>query len=216
MDDIRPFRIAIPDADLDDLRERLRRTRWLERECVGDWSQGVPLDYVRELAEYWGDGCDWRTREERLNRFDQFVTEVDGLDIHFIHRRSPNPNAIPLVMTHGWPGSIAEFTKVIEPLSRDFHVVCPSLPGYGFSGKPAATGWTIQRIAAAWGHPDDTAGLWTLRGPGRRLGCCGHHADRPERLGCIGIHPSTCRSRFRPDRSTTRRRPRRRPCRRSL
>ena len=150
MADIRPFRIEVPDADLTDLRDRLRRTRWPERECVDDWSQGIPLDYTRELARYWAEEYDWREREARLNGFEQFVTEVDGLDIHFVHRRSANPDAFPLVITHGWPGSIVEFTKVIEPLARDFHVVCPALPGYGFSGKPAATGWTVERIAAAW------------------------------------------------------------------
>ena len=150
MTDIRPFRVAVPDEDLADLRDRLRRTRWPERECVEDWSQGIPLDYTRELAGYWADEYDWRAREAHLNRFDQFVTEIDGLDIHFIHQRSARPDALPLLITHGWPGSIAEFGKVIEPLTQDFHVVCPSLPGYGFSGKPASTGWNVQRIARAW------------------------------------------------------------------
>jgi pimeloyl-ACP methyl ester carboxylesterase len=150
MDDIRPFRIAIPDADLDDLRKRLRDTRWPERECVGDWSQGIPLDYTRELVAHWAEDYDWRARERRLNTFDQYLTELDGLDIHFIHQRSPNPDALPLIITHGWPGSVVEFSKVIGPLTEDFHVVCPALPGYGFSGKPAATGWTVERIAAAW------------------------------------------------------------------
>ena len=150
MADIRPFRIQVPEEDLTDLRRRLHATRWPDRECVGDWSQGIPLDYTRELAAYWADDYDWREREERLNRFDQFVTEIDGLDIHFIHQRSANPDALPLVMTHGWPGSIAEFTKVIEPLTQDFHVICPTLPGYGFSGKPPSTGWNVQRIASAW------------------------------------------------------------------
>ncbi|MBS9536045.1 epoxide hydrolase [Mycobacterium sp. M1] len=160
MAEVAPFRIAIPDADLLDLRRRLHATRWPEPECVDDWSQGVPLGYTRDLAAYWADGYDWRAREALLNRFDQFVTEIDGLDIHFIHRRSPHPGAFPLVITHGWPGSIVEFHKVIEPLTDPtrsggraedaFHVVCPSLPGYGFSGKPARTGWGVERIAAAW------------------------------------------------------------------
>lgn len=150
MGDIRPFRIAIADEDLADLRDRLHRTRWPERECVPDWSQGIPLDYTRELARYWADDYDWRQREARLNSFDQYLTEIDGLDIHFIHQRSRNPDALPLVITHGWPGSIVEFTKVIGPLTEDFHVVCPSLPGYGFSGKPTAAGWTVERIAVAW------------------------------------------------------------------
>lgn len=150
MADVRPFRIRVRDADLADLRERLHRTRWPDRECVGDWSQGMPLGYTRELAAYWADDYDWRSREERLNRFDQFVTEIDGCDIHFIHQRSADPDALALVITHGWPGSVVEFMNVIGPLSRHFHVVCPSLPGFGFSGKPTATGWTVERIAAAW------------------------------------------------------------------
>jgi len=147
---ITPFRIAVPDDVLDDLRQRLARTRWPERECVDDWSQGIPLDYTRELAAYWADGYDWRVREAALNRFDQFTTDVDGLEIHFIHQRSRRDDAFPLIITHGWPGSMVEFHKVIEPLAEDFHVVCPSLPGYGFSGKPTNTGWGVQKVAAAW------------------------------------------------------------------
>jgi pimeloyl-ACP methyl ester carboxylesterase len=157
---INPFRIAISDDDLDDLRQRLSRTRWPERECVNDWSQGIPLDYTRELGSYWADEYDWRTREAALNRFSQFTTEIDGLEIHFIHQRSPHDDAFPLILTHGWPGSIAEFAKVIAPLTDPtahggraedaFHIVCPSLPGYGFSGKPTSTGWGIERIAQAW------------------------------------------------------------------
>jgi pimeloyl-ACP methyl ester carboxylesterase len=147
---ITPFRIAVSDDDLDDLRQRLARTRWPERECVDDWSQGIPLDYARELAAYWADGYDWRAREASLNRFDQFTTEIDGLDIHFIHQRSPHDDAFPLIITHGWPGSIVEFHKVIEPLTETFHVVCPSLPGYGFSGKPTRTGWGVEKVAEAW------------------------------------------------------------------
>jgi epoxide hydrolase len=160
MTEIRPFRIAVADDDLEDLRQRLARTRWPERECVPDWSQGIPLDYTREIATYWADTYDWRTREAALNRFDQFTTAIDGLDIHFIHQRSPHRDALPLVITHGWPGSIVEFHKVIEPLTDPtghgghaedaFHVVCPSLPGYGFSGKPAATGWGVGKVAEAW------------------------------------------------------------------
>ena len=147
---IRPFCIEVPNGDLTDLRDRLHRTRWPERECVTDWSQGIPLDYVQELTRYWAEDYDWRAREARLNAFEQFVTEIDGLDIHFIHRRSANPAALPLIITHGWPGSIAEFARVIAPLAEDFHVVCPSLPGYGFSGKPTAAGWNVPRIARAW------------------------------------------------------------------
>jgi pimeloyl-ACP methyl ester carboxylesterase len=158
--DITPFRIAVPDADLDDLRARLRHTRWPEAETVDDWSQGVPLAYAQELCAYWADTYDWRATEARLNAYDQFRTDVDGLGIHFMHVRSPHDGALPLVMTHGWPGSIVEFHKVIGPLSDPtahggdaadaFHVVCPSLPGYGFSAKPTSTGWGVERIASAW------------------------------------------------------------------
>ena len=160
MGQVNPFRISLPDTDLADLKERLARTRWPEPECVDDWSQGIPLDYTRELARYWADEYDWRAREAALNRFDQFTTEIDGLDIHFIHQRSPHDDAFPLVITHGWPGSIVEFHKVSEPLTNPtahggraqdaFHVVCPSLPGYGFSGKPSKTGWGVGKIAEAW------------------------------------------------------------------
>ncbi|WP_193044179.1 epoxide hydrolase family protein [Mycolicibacterium baixiangningiae] len=151
MSAVTPFRIAVPDAVLADLTARLANTRWPEAECVDDWSQGIPLAYTRELAGYWARGYDWRAREAALNRFDQFTTEIDGLDIHFIHQRSPRPDAFPLLITHGWPGSVVEFQKVIEPLTQaGFHVVCPSLPGYGFSGKPASTGWGTSRIALAW------------------------------------------------------------------
>ena len=148
--DVTPFRIEVPDSELRDLRERLVRTRWPERETVDDWSQGVPLAYVQELCGYWADGYDWRATEARLNALPQFRTEIDGLGIHFLHVRSPQPDALPLVMTHGWPGSIVEFSKVVGPLSDTFHVVCPSLPGYGFSDKPAEPGWGVERIAAAW------------------------------------------------------------------
>lgn len=148
---IRPFRIAVSDEVLVDLKDRLRRTRWPEPETVGDWSQGIPLTYTRELADYWANQYDWRARETALNRFSQFTTEIDGLDIHFVHQRSDCENAFPLIITHGWPGSIVEFHKVIEPLAdAGFDVVCPSLPGYGLSGKPTTKGWGIERIAAAW------------------------------------------------------------------
>jgi pimeloyl-ACP methyl ester carboxylesterase len=159
-DEITPFRIDIPDADVDDLHQRLRQTRWPDPETVDGWSQGIPLAYVRELCEYWLERYDWRASEARLNRFPQFRTEIDGAGIHFVHARSPEDGALPLVITHGWPGSIVEFHKVIQPLTdpvafgghaRDaFHVVCPSLPGYGFSGRPGRPGWDTARIAAAW------------------------------------------------------------------
>ena len=149
-DDITPFRIDIDESQLIDLRARLRRTRWPERETVGDWSQGVPLAYLRELCRYWADDYDWRAAESRLNSLPQFRTEIDGLGIHFVHVPSTKPDALPLILTHGWPGSIVEFTRVIGPLSETFHVVCPSLPGYGFSDKPSAPGWGVERIARAW------------------------------------------------------------------
>jgi pimeloyl-ACP methyl ester carboxylesterase len=145
-----PFRLEVPEAELIDLRARLERTRWPEREPVDDWSQGVPLAYLHELCDYWAHGYDWRATEARLNALPQLRTEIDGLGIHFIHVRSPSPDALALVLTHGWPGSIVEFLKVIGPLSDDFHVVCPSLPGYGFSDRPQQPGWGIDRIARAW------------------------------------------------------------------
>ncbi|MFE3519524.1 epoxide hydrolase family protein [Streptomyces sp. NPDC059166] len=151
-----PFRVAFPESDLDDLRDRLGRTRWPEAETVGDWSQGVPLDYLKDLAERWRTAYDWRATEARLNALDQYRTEIDGLGIHFLHVRSPHPGAVPLLLTHGWPGSVVEFLELIGPLTDPedpadaFHVVAPSLPGYAFSDKPAATGWTVERTAAAW------------------------------------------------------------------
>ncbi len=185
---VRPFCIAVPEDELADLRERLSRTRWPERECVADWSQGIPLDYTRDLAGYWANGYDWRAREARLNSFDQFVTEIDGLDIHFIHQRSANPDALPLLITHGWPGSIVEFTKVIEPLSRDFHLVCPTLPGYGFSGTPASTGWTVERIALAWDTLMKRLGYDRYGAQGGDWGAAVTTQIGRKGLGCIGIH----------------------------
>jgi pimeloyl-ACP methyl ester carboxylesterase len=160
MSAVSPFRIAVPDAVLADLNLRLRNTRWPEAELVHDWSQGVPLKWIRDICNYWAEQYDWRNREAMLNRFAQFTTGIDGLAIHFIHARSPHPQAMPLIITHGWPGSVVEFHKVIEPLvdpvahggsaADAFHVVCPSLPGFGFSGKPTTAGWGVDRIAKAW------------------------------------------------------------------
>ena len=159
-DAITPFKIAIDDSQLDDLKRRLRATRWPEKETPADWSQGIPLAYVQEVCRYWERDYDWRARENLLNRFPQFRTTIDGVGIHFIHVRSPHANALPLVMTHGWPGSIVEFQKVIAQLADPtqhggkaedaFHVVCPSLPGYGFSDKPTTTGWNVEKIGRAW------------------------------------------------------------------
>jgi epoxide hydrolase len=157
---IYPFRIEIPRADLDDLLARLARTRWPDQlEGVG-WDYGVPLWYLRDLAEYWRTAYDWRVHERQLNGFPQFTTTIQGQRVHFMHVRSPEPNAVPLIMTHGWPGSIVEFTKVIGPLTDPrahggdpadaFHLVVPSIPGYGFSGPTHEPGWNVQRIALAW------------------------------------------------------------------
>jgi pimeloyl-ACP methyl ester carboxylesterase len=157
---VSPFRLSIGQAQLDDLRERLRHVRWPERETVGDRSQGLKLEAAQALHDYWLNRYDWRRCERALNRLGQFTTEIDGLDIHFLHVRSPEPDALPLIITHGWPGSVIEFLKIIGPLTDPrghggdpadaFHVVAPSLPGFGFSGKPDATGWTTGRTADAW------------------------------------------------------------------
>jgi len=159
-DHVDEFCIAVPQADVDDLRDRLRRARWPEAETVDDWSQGVPLAYLRRLCTLWVEDYDWRETEARLNALPQVRTEIDGLGIHALHVRSPHPGAIPLVLTHGWPGSFLEFEKIVGPLTDPvahggtaadaFDVVCPSLPGYGFSDKPTAPGWGVERIAAAW------------------------------------------------------------------
>jgi len=159
-DAIRPFRFDAPDADLADLRRRLAATRWPERELVADDTQGVQLATMQKLVAYWGADYDWRKIEAKLNALPQFVTEIDGLDIHFIHVRSKEANALPLIVTHGWPGSIIEQLKIVGPLtdptahggnaSDAFDLVIPSMPGYGFSGKPTATGWDPVRIASAW------------------------------------------------------------------
>jgi pimeloyl-ACP methyl ester carboxylesterase len=163
-DEILPFRIEFPDEALEDLANRLRHTRWPEAETVAGtdepWQQGMPLHVTQELVRFWAEDYDWRATEARLNELDHFRTVVDGLGIHFIHARSPQADALPLVMTHGWPGSVVEFLKVIGPLTDPgshggdpadaFHLVLPSLPGYGFSDKPTHTGWGIPRIAAAW------------------------------------------------------------------
>jgi pimeloyl-ACP methyl ester carboxylesterase len=157
---IQPFTINIPQADLDDLRDRLARTRWPDELPGVGWSYGVARDYLKELAEYWRTAYDWRTWEAKLNQFPQFTTEIDGQNIHFLHVRSPEPDALPLILTHGWPGSVAEFLNIIGPLSSPrayggdpadaFHLVIPSIPGFGFSGPTRATGWTTDRIANAW------------------------------------------------------------------
>lgn len=157
---IRPFRVNIPEAELTELRRRINATRWPERETVPDQTQGVQLATMQKLARYWGAEYDWRRCEAQLNALPQFITEIDGLDIHFIHVRSKHDGALPLIVTHGWPGSVVEQLKIVEPLTHPtahgasaadaFHLVIPSLPGYGFSGKPTMTGWDPPRIARAW------------------------------------------------------------------
>ena len=157
---VTPFSYHAPQDALDDLTQRLAHARWPESEPVGDWSQGVPLAKLRALVEYWRTDYDWRRCEATLNGFDQYRTQIDGLNIHFLHVRSRHANALPILITHGWPGSVIEFFKIIEPLTNPtahggqaqdaFHVIAPSLPGFGFSDKPAERGWNADRIARAW------------------------------------------------------------------
>ncbi len=158
--EIKPFRIDVPQSDIDDLRLRLSMTRWPDELPGVGWSYGIPLGYVKDLAHHWAAGYDWRRWEAQLNALPQFITSIDGQDIHFLHLRSKEPNAVPLLITHGWPGSVVELMKVIEPLADParfggdpadaFHVVAPSIPGYGFSGVTHETGWDVKRIAAAF------------------------------------------------------------------
>jgi pimeloyl-ACP methyl ester carboxylesterase len=197
--EIAPFKIAATDEQLADLKRRLRATRWPERECVDDWSQGLPLAYAQEVCKYWLEKYDWRAREARLNRFPQFKTRIDDVGIHFIHVKSPHADALPIVITHGWPGSIVEFHKVIEPLANPtayggdakdaFHVVCPTLPSYGFSDKPARAGWNVQRIANAWSELMPRLGYKRYAAQGGDWGaavttCIGIQ----DPANCVGIH----------------------------
>jgi pimeloyl-ACP methyl ester carboxylesterase len=153
---VRPFRVEIPQSDVDDLRRRLASTRWPDEVPGEGWARGVPVGYLRELAEYWRTGYDWRAAEARLNEFPQFVTEIDGARVHFVHVRSKHENATPIILTHGWPGSVVEFLDLVEPLTDPddpadaFHVVIPSSPGFAFSGPTGAAGWSVTRIARAW------------------------------------------------------------------
>ncbi|MBC8120380.1 MAG: alpha/beta fold hydrolase [Gemmatimonadaceae bacterium] len=196
---IRPFHLHIPEAQIDDLRDRLARTRWPEPETVDDTSQGPPLAKVQALCAYWQDGYDWRRCEAILNGFGQYRTEIDGLGIHFLHIRSQQPDALPLLLTHGWPGSVLEFRHVIGPLTDPlahggraedaFHLVIPSLPGFGFSDKPAATGWGISRIADAWIELMGRLGYerWGAQGGdwGSAVTTMIAHKAPP---GCVSIH----------------------------
>ena len=197
--DIKPYRISVDDDVLHDLKSRLRNTRWPEAELVEDWSQGAPLKWIKDICRYWAEEYDWRGREARLNRFAQFTTEIDGLDIHFLHVRSPHPEAMPLVITHGWPGSVVEFHKVIEPLTDPtahggnaadaFHVVCPSLPGFGFSEKPKTTGWGVARIASSWAVLMDRLGYSRYVAQGGDWGSAVTTAiGAQDAEHCAGIH----------------------------
>jgi epoxide hydrolase len=150
MTQLLPYRVEIPQSDLDDLAERLGRVRWPDELPGVDWSYGVPLDHVRELVEYWRSGYDWRAQEARINEHPQFLTTIDGQQVHFLHVRSPQADALPLILTHGWPMSVVEYLDLIGPLTDEFHLVIPSLPGVGFSGPTREPGWDTRRIAAAW------------------------------------------------------------------
>ena len=160
MSEITPFTIKTSDSALEDLKQRLQMTRWPDAETPDDWSQGIPLAYMKEIHAYWLNDYDWQDRQAKLNQWPGYMTEIDGLDIHFLHIESPSEHARPLLLTHGWPGSIIEFQKVIGPLSDPashggsdedaFHLIVPTLPGFGYSGKPTSPGWNIDRIAAAW------------------------------------------------------------------
>jgi pimeloyl-ACP methyl ester carboxylesterase len=201
-DDIKPFRVEIDEAELVDLRERLARTRWPDRGVVDDWAHGIPLAYVQELCRYWAEEYDWRRAEARLNQHPGFRTEIDGLAIHFLHVRSPHEGALPLVMTHGWPGSVVEFLKVIGPLTdppahggaaRDaFHLVLPSLPGYGFSDKPTEPGWGVARIADAWAELMARLGYGSYGAQGGDWGAfVTMSLSQQDTAHLVGIHLST-------------------------
>jgi pimeloyl-ACP methyl ester carboxylesterase len=199
---VRPFRVAISDSEIADLKQRLARTRWPDPETVSDWSQGVRVENAKSLVTYWEREYDWRRFESELNRFPQFLTTIDGLDIHFIHVKSKNPDAMPLILTHGWPGSIVEFLRLIGPLTDpvafggdagdSFDVVVPSLPGFGFSEKPAEAGWTVSRIATAWVELMKRLGYENWAAQGGDWGSVVTTvlgAMRPE--GLLGIHLNT-------------------------
>jgi pimeloyl-ACP methyl ester carboxylesterase len=196
---VRPFRVDVPEEDLLELRRRIEATRWPSKELVEDRSQGVQLATMRELARYWETDYDWRKCEEKLNALPQFTTEIDGVDIHFIHVKSPNENALALIMTHGWPGSVIELLETIGPLTDPtahggqaedaFHLVLPSLPGYGFSGEPAELGWNVGRVAQAWAQLMDRLGYTRYVAQGGDVGAAVTDAmGRQAPEGLLGIH----------------------------
>lgn len=196
MSAIRPFILDVPQSELDDLNARIDLTRWPEKEPVSDWSQGTPLAVLQDLVAYWRNEYDWRRCEARLNALGQYITEIDGLDIHFLHVRSPRADAMPVVMTHGWPGSVIEFMGVIDALTNPadpadpaFHLVLPSLPGYGFSGKPTVTGWGVEKIGRAWGELMARLGYEKWFAQGGDWGSIVTTAIGVQQVpGCIGIH----------------------------
>ncbi|MEG3635080.1 epoxide hydrolase family protein [Micromonospora palythoicola] len=198
-DDLRPFRLDTPEEALTDLRRRITATRWPTRELVGDRSQGVQLATVKELARYWTTEYDWRACEDRLNALPQYTTEIDGVPIHFVHVRSPHEDALPLIMTHGWPGSVVELLGALGPLTDPtahggraedaFHLVLPSLPGYGFSGEPTELGWDSNRIAQAWAQLMDRLGYSRYVAQGGDVGASVTDAmGRQGPDGLAGIH----------------------------
>ncbi len=197
--DVTPFKVDIPEAELEDLRERLARARWPEKEPCDDWAQGIPLAYTRELADYWANGYDWRRFESKLNSWPQFTTDIDGIEIHFIHHRSPHDDALPLIISHGWPGSVVEFHKVIDALADPtahggsaedaFHVVAPCLPGYGFSGKPTETGTNVEKIGRMWGRLMERLGYSRYAAQGGDWGSMiTQSMGLTETEHCAGIH----------------------------
>ncbi len=196
---ILPFNVTVAESQLEDLRQRLSLTRWPDRETCQGWDQGIPLEYARELAQYWAAGYDWRKFEKRLNQWPQFTTTLDGTDIHFIHRRSPEPNALPIIISHGWPGSLVEFHKVIDALADPvshggkaedaFHVVVPSLPGYGFSGKPTGAGTSVENIGRMWGELMARLGYERYVAQGGDWGAIiTQSMGQTETKHCAGIH----------------------------
>src|SRR5215208_5889928 len=196
---VRPFRIDVPEEDLVELRRRIEATRWPSKELVPDRSQGVQLATMQELACYWATDYDWRKAETKLNALPQFTTEIDGVDIHFIHVKSPNENALPLIMTHGWPGSVIELLETVGPLTDPtahggqaqdaFHLVLPSLPGYGFSGEPTELGWNVGRVAQAWAELMHRLGYTRYVAQGGDVGAAVTDAmGRQAPEGLLGIH----------------------------
>jgi epoxide hydrolase len=207
--EIRPFRIEVPQAELDDLRDRLARTRWASDLPGPGWSRGVPPRYLRETAEYWRSSYDWREQEAQLNELPQFATTIDGANVHFLHVRSPEPDALPLVMTHGWPGSIVEFLDVIEPLTDPgahggdpadaFHLVIPSIPGFGLSGPTSDAGWTERRVASAFAELMSRLGYERYGAQGGDVGAVvSPHLGRVDPDHVVGIHVNAASMGFMP------------------